>query len=167
MRAPPESLGLGDTCATRLRLRAASICRLNQSMQHGFADAGIAEGQSGDLAGNLERVADRRIRLWGSSHIHLYDAHELKLLRKRSKISTWASLGILFFGVRILFQPSLAGSRRGASGINKLTEPAPSWPELRFPRCDLIGVDVELFRQLSQCSIALDGGKRHLRLEGR
>ena len=39
--------------------------------------------------------------------------------------------------------------------------------ELRFPRCDLIGVDVELFRQLSQCSIALDGGKRHLRLEGR
>jgi hypothetical protein len=27
-----------------------------------------------------------------------------------------------------------------------------------------MGVDVELFRQLRQCSIALDGGKRHLRL---
>src|SRR4029453_5994626 len=34
--------------------------------------------------------------------------------------------------------------------------------ELCFPRCDLIGVDVELLRQLSQCSIALDGGKSHL-----
>ena len=39
--------------------------------------------------------------------------------------------------------------------------------ELRFPRCDLIGVDLELLRQLSQRSIALDGGKRHLRLEDR
>ena len=39
--------------------------------------------------------------------------------------------------------------------------------ELRFPRCDLIGMDVKLLRQLSQRSIALDGGKRHLRLEGR
>jgi hypothetical protein len=32
--------------------------------------------------------------------------------------------------------------------------------ELRFPRRDLIGVDVELLRKLSQCSIALDGSKR-------
>ena len=39
--------------------------------------------------------------------------------------------------------------------------------ELRFPRCDLIGVDVELLRQLSQCSVALDGGERHFRLESR
>src|SRR6185436_16492639 len=39
--------------------------------------------------------------------------------------------------------------------------------ELRFPRCDLIGMDVELPSQLSQRSIALDGAKRHLRLEGR
>ena len=39
--------------------------------------------------------------------------------------------------------------------------------ELRFPRCDLIGMDVKLFRQLSQRSIALDCGKRHFRLEGR
>jgi transposase len=38
--------------------------------------------------------------------------------------------------------------------------------ELRFPRCDLIGMNVELFRKLCQCSIALDGCKRHLRLEG-
>ena len=36
--------------------------------------------------------------------------------------------------------------------------------KLRFPRRDLIGVDVELLGKLSQCSIALDGGKRHLRL---
>ena len=33
--------------------------------------------------------------------------------------------------------------------------------KLRLPRCDLIGVDVELLRQLNQCPIALDGGKRH------
>ena len=39
--------------------------------------------------------------------------------------------------------------------------------ELRLPRCDLIGVDVELLRELSQGSIALQGRKRHPRLEGR
>ena len=39
--------------------------------------------------------------------------------------------------------------------------------KLRLPRCDLIGVDVELLRKLRQRSIALDGGKRHLRLESR
>jgi hypothetical protein len=39
--------------------------------------------------------------------------------------------------------------------------------KLRFPRCDLVGVDVELLRQLNQCSVALDGGKRYLRLECR
>ena len=35
--------------------------------------------------------------------------------------------------------------------------------QLRFPRCDLVGVNVKLLRQLSQRAIALDGGKRHLR----
>ena len=39
---------------------------------------------------------------------------------------------------------------------------ASSTLKLRLPRCDLVGVDVELLCQLSQCSIALDGGKRHL-----
>src|SRR2546427_8301398 len=34
-----------------------------------------------------------------------------------------------------------------------------------FHDVNLIGVDVELFRQLSQRSIALDGGQCHLRLE--
>jgi len=48
-----------------------------------------------------------------------------------------------------------------APGTENIGSPA---LELRFPRCDLIGVDVELFRQLSQRSIAPDGGKRHLRL---
>jgi hypothetical protein len=38
---------------------------------------------------------------------------------------------------------------------------------LHLPRCDLIRVDVELLRQLSQSSIALDGGKCHLGLEAR
>src|SRR5438034_6977319 len=37
--------------------------------------------------------------------------------------------------------------------------------ELRLPRCDLIGMDVELLRQLSQGSIALDSGKRHFALK--
>ena len=37
----------------------------------------------------------------------------------------------------------------------------------RSIRCDLIGVGVELLGKLSQGSIALDGGKRHLRLESR
>src|SRR5438067_2101592 len=39
--------------------------------------------------------------------------------------------------------------------------------KLRLPRCDLIGVDVELLRKLGHRSIALDSGKRHLRLEAR
>ena len=39
--------------------------------------------------------------------------------------------------------------------------------KLRLPGRDLIGVDVELLRQLSHRPVALDGGKRHLRLEGR
>jgi hypothetical protein len=39
--------------------------------------------------------------------------------------------------------------------------------KLCLPRCDLVGVDIELLGKLSHRSIALDGGKRHLRLEGR
>lgn len=39
--------------------------------------------------------------------------------------------------------------------------------KLSLPRRDLIGVDVELLGRLSQRSIALHGGQRHLRLEGR
>ena len=39
--------------------------------------------------------------------------------------------------------------------------------KLRLPRCDLIGVDVELLSKLSQRSIALDRGNRNPRLEGR
>jgi len=41
-------------------------------------------------------------------------------------------------------------------GTENISSPA---LELRFPRCDLIGVDVELLRKLSQCSIALDGNR--------
>jgi hypothetical protein len=39
--------------------------------------------------------------------------------------------------------------------------------ELRLPRRDLIGVDVELLGKLRDGPIAFDGGKRHLRLESR
>src|SRR5476651_909812 len=39
--------------------------------------------------------------------------------------------------------------------------------ELGFPGRHLIGVDVEMLGQLGQRPIALDGGKRHLRLESR
>ena len=39
-----------------------------------------------------------------------------------------------------------------------------STDRLHLPRRDLIGVDVELLRQMGQCSIALDGGKCHLGL---
>jgi hypothetical protein len=38
---------------------------------------------------------------------------------------------------------------------------------LCFPRGNLIGMYVELLGKLRQCPIALDGGKRHLRFEGR
>jgi hypothetical protein len=39
--------------------------------------------------------------------------------------------------------------------------------KLRLPRCNLIGVNVELLGKLRQCPIALDGGKRPPRLESR
>jgi hypothetical protein len=50
-----------------------------------------------------------------------------------------------------------------AAGAENIGSPA---LELRLPRYDLIGVHVELLCQLNQRSIALDGGKRHSRLEG-
>jgi hypothetical protein len=52
------------------------------------------------------------------------------------------------------------------SGPSKKSFSSVSSP-MRLPRRDLIGVDVELLRELSQGSIALQGRKRHLRLEGR
>jgi hypothetical protein len=49
-----------------------------------------------------------------------------------------------------------------ATGTENIGSPA---LKLRFPRGDLIGVDVELLRKLSQRSIALDGGKRTFALK--
>jgi hypothetical protein len=60
--------------------------------------------------------------------------------------------------------------------VDLLRSPAPpAWTEhigstaleLGLPRRDLIGMDVELLCKLPNGSIALDGGKRHLRLESR
>jgi hypothetical protein len=39
--------------------------------------------------------------------------------------------------------------------------------ELRLPRRDLIGMNIELLRKLRDGSIALDRGKRHLGFESR
>src|SRR5258705_2556392 len=39
--------------------------------------------------------------------------------------------------------------------------------ELRLPRRNLIGVNIEMLRQVSQRSIDIDGGERHLGLEYR
>jgi len=39
--------------------------------------------------------------------------------------------------------------------------------KLRFPCRYLVGMDVEMLRQLGDGSVALDGGQSHLRLEGR
>jgi hypothetical protein len=39
--------------------------------------------------------------------------------------------------------------------------------ELRLPSRDLVGVNIELFRQLRNGPLALDRCQRHLRLEGR
>ena len=62
---------------------------------------------------------------------------------------------------RLHINPRLHRSA-AAAGTKNIGSPA---LELRFPRGDLIGVDVEMLRQLSQCSIALDGGKRPLALK--
>jgi hypothetical protein len=39
--------------------------------------------------------------------------------------------------------------------------------KLRFPCRYLVGMDVEMLRQLGDGAVALDGGQSHLRLEGR
>jgi hypothetical protein len=39
--------------------------------------------------------------------------------------------------------------------------------KLRLPCCDLIGVNVELLSQLSECSITFNRRQRHLRFEAR
>ena len=54
--------------------------------------------------------------------------------------------------------------RCDASGSEHVGSPA---LQLRFPCCDLVGMNVELLRQLSQRPIASDGGERHFRLESR
>jgi hypothetical protein len=42
-----------------------------------------------------------------------------------------------------------------------------AFEKLTFPLRDLIGVDIELLRQLGQRPLALDRGQGHFRLEGR
>ena len=64
-------------------------------------------------------------------------------------------------------RPHVDGRLRAAVAAARTEHIGCPFLELCFPRRDLIGVDVELLRQLSQCSIALDGGKRHLGLEAR
>jgi translation initiation factor IF-2 len=68
-------------------------------------------------------------------------------------------LGLHLLRAGTLFRPTLLGRRHEHADR--------SVEQLGLPLRDLVGVNVELLRQLSQCSIALDGSKRHLRLEGR
>src|SRR5258706_3475835 len=58
---------------------------------------------------------------------------------------------------------ALRPTRRARSPEN-ITSPT---LELRLPRRNLIGVNIEMLRQLSQRSVAVDGGERHLGLEYR
>jgi hypothetical protein len=51
--------------------------------------------------------------------------------------------------------------RRSVAETENIGRPA---LKLRLPRCDLIGVNVELLSKLNQRPIAFDGGKRHSRL---
>jgi hypothetical protein len=51
--------------------------------------------------------------------------------------------------------------RRSVAGAENIGSSA---LKLRLPRCDLIGVDVELLCKFSQSSIALDRRNRNLRL---
>src|SRR5467141_3856593 len=57
--------------------------------------------------------------------------------------------------------------RRGRRHAPRSENSGSSPLQLRLPCRNLIGVDVEMLRQLSYRPVALDGGKRHLRLEGR
>src|ERR1700716_2954251 len=57
--------------------------------------------------------------------------------------------------------------RRGRRHAPRSENSGSSPLQLHLPCRNLIGVDVEMLRQLSYRPVALDGGKRHLRLEGR
>ena len=54
-----------------------------------------------------------------------------------------------------------------ASGLAAPEYPGRAFEKLRLPLRDLVGVDIELLRQLGQRLLALDRGQGHLRLEGR
>jgi len=54
--------------------------------------------------------------------------------------------------------------RRGRRSAVRSKNSGSAILQLRLPRRDLIGVDVELLGKLSYRPVALDGGKRHLRL---
>src|SRR6266404_4597669 len=57
--------------------------------------------------------------------------------------------------------------RRGRRSVARSKNSGSAPLQLRLPRRNLIGLDVELLGKLSYRPVALDGGKRHLRLEGR
>src|SRR5213595_1385382 len=62
------------------------------------------------------------------------------------------------------FTSTASGAAALLPGPKTSAAPSSSCP---LPRCDLVGVHVELLGKLSKRAIALDGSKRHLGLEGR
>ena len=108
------------------------------------------------------------------------DVQRLGLLGDRQIVLT---VGIALRSVNLLCRALLPKNRSPASALRSWRATtlhrrpaapcvAAAWTnigspalKLRLPRRDLIGVDVELFRKLGQRSIALDGGKRHLRFK--
>src|SRR4051812_11152965 len=88
---------------------------------------------------------------------------ELKMNRNRSKSRVNHTMPL---GGQQTSQHPRAGERKLQMQPVEATEHIGCpFLKLRFPRRDLIGMNVELFGKLRQCPIALDGSKRHLGLE--
>ena len=116
-------------------------------------DAAAADAQ------NLRLLADRQIVLTVDHRFALSNPALVSAPSKKSFSSV--SSPILACSD---FTSTAGCAAVAAAGTEHIGSPA---LKLRLPRCDLIGMDVELLRKLSQRPIALDGGKRHLRLECR
>jgi hypothetical protein len=82
----------------------------------------------------------------------------LSALSKKSVSSQFSDLGVQ----RLHIHDRLCGFPAGGTeNIGRAVF------ELRFPRCDLVGMNVELLRKLRKRPIAFDGRNRHFRFESR
>jgi hypothetical protein len=89
----------------------------------------------------------------------------ISLRQRVLKAGAWTLAGfgasqVIRFGSNLLMTRLLVPEMFGVMAVANVVMVGLSlFSDIGLPRCDLIGVDVELLRQFNQCSIALDSGR--------